>query len=235
MARASSAAGNAGGQANNVRLTSRDVTRVVVVLLGITMIVASFFTPWWTRGFSIDWNDSSNPRPTEMAAFEGMYWSYGPFQTPGAGSVSIDGYREFAAAALGIVLVLSSLFVSAHLALRWGMHTGRIEADDNLPVRFAIAAFWLGLAGFLVAAFLLPVAGPNPGWLYGEEAGASVNFDGDGQTFVEDVRFANAGFFIGLLAFVAYPAWLWADAARTRAMNAVGTTTRTGAATANAY
>ena len=69
----------------------------------------------------------------------------------------------------------------------------------------------------LWGAFFLPLLGPNPGWLYGEEGQFPEGFDGD-EGVVESTRFANVGFFLGIVGAVGYPAVLWFDAARTRAL-----------------
>lgn len=200
----------------------RDVNRLVLVLVGATLLFAAMITPWWTRGITVDWDEQDNPRPVGPA-YEGLYVQYRPFATPGSiGGFSTDGARETATAVLGISLVLCSLFATATTALRLAMRFGKLETDHDLPVRFGITATLLGVFAVLWGAFFLPLLGPNPGWLYGDEADFDPSQLPDGTSFVESVRYANVGFFLGILGAVAYPAALWFDAARVRAVERMG-------------
>lgn len=196
----------------------RDVNRLTIVILGATLLFAATITPWWTRGFTYDFDDE-NPRPFGNVQ-EGGYVQYRPFATPGSlAGFSTDGQRETATAILGISLLLCGIFAAATTALRLAMRFGKLETDHDLPVRFAMTAFILGLFAVLWGAFFLPLLGPNPGWLYGEEGEFPEGFDDEeAQGVVESTRFANIGFFLGIAGAVGYPAVLWFDAARTRAL-----------------
>lgn len=205
---------------------SRERARLVLTLLGVAILVSAFLAPWWTRGFTIDWDEDDNPRSTFTAGIEGVYHNYGPFRTPsgsqiqGLGGDSVDSGRETAVAILGIGLLACTLFVAANLAVRWMMATGRLETDHSAPVYLAIGAFIAGVFTVLWAAFFLPLAGPGGGMLYGEEPeeGNADDFGFDGDGSFEVARYANAGFFLGIVGAVGFPAYLWADAARTRAL-----------------
>lgn len=209
-----------------VELTARDTSRLFIALVGAVVLSASLVTPWWTRGLTIDWDEDDNPRPIGTPA-EGFYVQYRPYSTPGGfAGLSTDAGRETATAVLGIALTLCAAFAAAAGALRVGKRLGWLDVSDDAPVRFAIGAFIVGTFAVLWGAFFLPLLGPNPGWLYGEEAQVSPEetFDGgDGATFIEDVRYANVGFFLGIVGGVAFPAFLWYDAAQARALNWTGT------------
>lgn len=197
--------------------TRRDANRLTFILVGATLLLAATITPWWTRGFTYDFSDDQ-PRPFGEV-YEGAYVQYRPFATPGSlAGFSTDGQRETATAVLGIALVLCGLFAWATTGLRLAMRFGRLETDHDLPVRFAMTAFLLGLFAVLWGAFFLPLLGPNPGMLYGNEGEIPEGFDADDFNFVESTRFANVGFFLGIAGAVGYPAVLWFDAARTRAL-----------------
>lgn len=195
----------------------RDVNRLTFVIVGATLLFAATITPWWTRGVTLDY-DEDNPRPYGEV-YEGVYVQYRPFATPASlAGFSTDGERETATAILGVALVLCALFASATTALRLAMRFGKLEADHDLPVRFAMIAFILGLFAVLWGAFFLPLLGPNPGWLYGTEGELPDGFDEEDLNGATATRFANVGFFLGIAGAVAYPAVLWFDAARTRAL-----------------
>ncbi len=208
---------------------SRQSTRLMLVILGAAVLSASLVTPWWTRGFTEDFNDN-NPRPEGMGA-EGFSFNYRPFGTPGGiAGFSTDAGRETATAVLGISLTVCMLFAAAVGVLRLGMHLGWIETNHDAPVRFAIMAFIVGVFAVIWGAFFLPLLGPNPGMLYGEEGeDQGVDFFTGDQDFTEASRYANVGFFLGIVGAVGFPAYLWFDAARTRALSGTGTTTRSRA------
>jgi len=197
-----------------------EATRVAVVLLGGILIATAFLTPWWTRGLSLDYDEDEFSR--SFPGFDEPATSYGPFKTPGAGGFSADASRAAAVAVLGVSASVAALFASASLGTRALMHTGRIEENLDVPVRFAIVAFLAGAFAIVWAGLFLPLLGNNPGWLYGQESGFADL--GEFGAYIEVVRYANVGFFAGILGLVAYPAWLWADAARVRAVRTAGTT-----------
>lgn len=202
---------------------------MVVVLVGTAVLIASFMAPWWTRGVSIDYNDE-NPR--FVPGFDQPALSYGPFSTPGAGGFSADGSREAAVAVLGIGFVLTAGLIAGSLWLR-GLHrAGKLDVNPDVAVRLCIAAFLTGTFTVIWAAFFLPLLGNNPGWLYGQELSPIAL---EGVSFAEDARYANAGFFLGIVGLVFYPAFLWADAAATRTAEILGTTTKATKTTGTAY
>lgn len=197
--------------------TRRDVNRLTLILVGATLLFAATITPWWTRGVTYNFNDEIE-RPFG-AVYEGGYVQYRPFATPGSiGGFSTDGQRETATAILGIALVLCALFATATTALRLAMRFNKLETDHDLPVRFAMTATLVGLFAVLWGAFFLPLLGPNPGLLYGNEGELPPGADDEELQIIESTRFANIGFFLGIVGAVAYPAVLWFDASRTRAL-----------------
>lgn len=197
----------------------RDVNRLTFVLVGATLLFAATITPWWTRGYTLDFDDQDNPRPPG-APYEGGYVQYRPFATPASlAGFSTDGERETATAILGIALVLCALFAWATTALRLAMRFGKVETDHDLPVRFAVTAFLLGLFAVLWGALFLPLLGPNPGLAYGAEGEGDAAAELEADGFVESKRFLNVGFFLGVVGALGYPGLLWFDAARTRALN----------------
>lgn len=217
-------------------------TRVILVLLGATVLVGALLAPWWTRGMNMDEetlydaeSDDGEDLALEVAFFgfpvgsEGLYLNYGAFHTPSQGSISFDSGRETATAVLGIALVGCLVFCAAAVLVRIAMAAGWIETSDDAPVRLSIVAFILGLFAVLWGAFFLPLAGDNPGWLYGEEPAEDILAESD---IVEATRYANAGFFLGIVGAVGFPAYLWFDAARVRAFNQLGWTTGAPAPTA---
>jgi hypothetical protein len=137
-----------------------------------------------------------------------------PFQTPGAGTVTTDASRAAAVAVLGIGFLISALFASASVTSRLLMKTGRLEHNPGIAATFAMVSFVAGVFTIVWAAFFLPLLGNNPGWLYGSELPTAVaNSMPPGWA---ETRYANAGFFLGILGTIAYPAYLWADANRAR-------------------
>lgn len=202
--------------------------RVGLVLIGIALIVAAMVSPWWTRGLSFEYGDGSDGEPATfeergpperfIPGLDQAAVSYGPFSTPGAGGFTTDASRATAVAVLGIATLLAGLMASASVSSRLLMRVGRIEVDHDAPVRFAIAAFLLGVFAIVWAGLFLPLLGQNPGWLYGTEINVEAAFGASDARWIEDVRYANVGFFLGILAFVAYPAWLWSDAALARSV-----------------
>lgn len=196
-----------------IRLSSQDVTRLVVVLVGLSLVIAAFTLPWWTRGMTLSEDGA--------AGMEGQYFNYGPFQTPSQGGFSTDGSREAAVGVLGVAVALATLLVLGAFVLRAAMRWDRVERNHDRPVRLAIGAFWIGLFAILWAGLVLPAAGTNPGFLYGEEGGSDPDMaQAMADAGVTMTRYANVGFFAGILAFAGLPAYAWLDAARTRALQA---------------
>lgn len=200
-------------------------SRLIFVLLGAVVLFGALVAPWWTRGMNIDEeqlyeNDGDMWFVGFWPGSEGIYYNYGAFQTPsnGNGGISTDAAREPATAILGIGLVLCAAFVVAGVTVRWLMARGTLETSHDAPVRLAICAFVAGLFAVLWGAFFLPLVGDNPGMLYGEEP-AGEDFETD---VLETTRYANVGFFLGIAGAVLFPAYLWFDAARVRALNAFG-------------
>lgn len=158
--------------------------------------------------------DASQGRLGVAPGAEGIYFNYGPFTTPGFQGTSFDAGREAAVAVLGIALLTCSLLCATVVALRWLTATGRVGPNPHVPVRLAIAAFLAGLVAVLWGAFFLPLAGDNPGMLYGDEDPQSLSDDTEG--ILETTRYANVGFFLGIAGAIGFPAYLWIDAARAR-------------------
>jgi hypothetical protein len=100
------------------------------------------------------------------------------------------------------------------------MAAERMETDLNTPIYLAMGAFIAGIFTVLWAAFFLPLAGPGGGWLYGDEPDMEeTEGPGDGGFVQYEVsRYANVGFFLGIVGGIGFPAYLWADATRTRAL-----------------
>lgn len=213
--------------------------RLVILLIGLAVIVGAFATPWWTRGITFN-HDCTYTNPAASSASdcagastsytingqrftvpggqayspvytgEGQYLNYRPFATPSVGTFSVDASRDTAVAILGIGAVLATLLMGASTAIRWLADTGRITCNPNLAVRLAIGGFGVGLFTVLWGAFFLPLLGNGPGMLYGDniKGGLPDQF----APFFTDSRYANAGFFLGIIGFVFLPAYLWADA-----------------------
>ena len=199
---------------------SRQTTRIILVILGTTLLLAAFVTPWWTRGMNVDQNKAEKQGDGgtfgSVPGVEGIYLNYGPFHTPGGLGFTTDASRETATAVLGIGLLACTLCILTANVLRWLMATGRIQNNYDAPVRLAIVAFVCGVFAVLWGAFFLPLAGANPGMLYGKEYGSNLSQQSNG--IVEATRYANAGFFLAIIGAVLYPGYLWADAHRTRAV-----------------
>jgi len=124
--------------------------------------------------------------------------NYGPFHTPSVQGVGTDASRETAVSVLGIGAFTATLFAAASLAVRGLAAIGRITAHPSTAVRLAIIAFAAGLFTVLWGTFFLPLLGNGPGMLWGS------NFSGDaslGMYF--DSRYANVGYYLGVLGFVA--------------------------------
>lgn len=227
---------------------SNATRRLVIILFGIAIVVGAFLTPWWTRGLTLNhdcaYADPAAPTPpgcringnnngnsnfgfsgTGLNGAEGVYLNYGIFHTPTDGLIGTDASRETAAGILGVGALLCVFFVAASQVIRFLAETGRIVCSPNLAVRLAIAGFATGLFTVLWGAFFLPLLGNGPGMLYGNNipGGIPAPFD----RIIQDSRYANAGFFLGIVGFVFVPAYLWADAhaARREAEWTVGTTT----------
>ncbi len=189
---------------------------MVVVLVGVAVVIAAFASPWWTRGFTVD-TDAEEDSFFIFPGAEGAYLEYGPFSTPGSErGFSTDSGRATAVAVLGIAAVIATLFMGAHVVLRSMGALGRVKVDRNVPVRLAMAAALVGTFTILWAGLFLPLAGPNPGFLWGEEESAQGAFASE-YSSIKVTRYANAGFFFGMVAFVALPAYLWVDSSAARA------------------
>lgn len=210
---------------------STQSTRLILVLLGATVLLGAFLAPWWTRGMDVDEHKLYAPVDGEddgtsfsilgfWPGTEGIYYNYGAFHTPSNGGVSSDSGREAAVAVLGIGLALCAAFAAVSLAVRWMMARGVLELSYDAPVRLAICAFVAGIFAVLWGAFFLPLAGDNPGMLYGEEPSHDVFAQTEG--ILETARYANVGFFLGIVGAVVFPGYLWFDAARVRALNSFG-------------
>jgi hypothetical protein len=210
-------------------ITHLGTRRLVILLLGTALVVAAFVAPWWTRGLTLnhdcaygdpatntDCNRGSGPSGVGFGVpgVEGLFLNYGPFHTPTANGVGTDASRETAVSVLGVGALLGTLFMGASLAVRGLVATGRASASPNLPVRLAIFAFSAGLFTVLWGAFFLPLLGNGPGMLWGSNFAGSPFGTGN---LVYDSRYANVGFYAGILAFVALPAWVWVDAHQARA------------------
>ncbi len=193
----------------------RESTRLIFILLGAVILGGAIISPWWTRGTNVD-EEKAQEFDDDLAVpgTEGLYFNYAPFRTPGGGTISFDAGRAAAVAILGIALVGCGLFAFTATAARYLMATGRVEMNHNAPVRLAIVATICGIFAVLWGAFFLPLMGDNPGMLYGDERPETLGADSDG--IVETTRYANVGFFLGIVGAVVYPAYLWADAARVR-------------------
>jgi hypothetical protein len=196
-----------------LKLDSTSTTRIWMVILGGAFVLASFATPWWTRGMNVE-SDNDGNQGGGLPGTEGLYFHYGPFSTPGGGGVSTDASRETVTGVLGILMVSSTAFVSASFVIRHLHRRGTIEASPSLPVGLAIAGFGLGFAAVLTGLLFVPLMGSNPGFAYGDEDSQGV--DGASGGLIESTRYANAGFFFGIIAFIAYPTYAWVDAAASR-------------------
>ncbi len=199
-----------------VELHSRDVARLVVVLLGVALVIAAFSSPWWTRGLTLDKEGLEDSEWFFPPGSEGNYYDYGPFQIPASAAGSSDSGRAAAVAILGVAAVVATLFIAAHLVLRYLSFRDKVAVDSSVPVRLAIAAVLVGAFTILWAGLFLPLAGPNAGFLYGDEPAPSGSFFNNDEAPFQVTRYANAGFFFGIVAFVAFPAYLWVDASASR-------------------
>ncbi|HET6397963.1 MAG TPA: hypothetical protein VFH47_00235, partial [Candidatus Thermoplasmatota archaeon] len=177
-----------------LRIDTRTRARIWIMILGSTLVLASFATPWWTRGVNIE-----TPDDEANAIVEGMYVHYGPFNTPGSrAGFSTDASRETVTGLLGVLMVASALFVSASFMVRALRASGRIECSADLPVALAITGFALGVAAVLTGILFVPLMGSNPGFMWGTEGSAAAR-DGLGAAG-EFTRYGNAGVFFGILA-----------------------------------
>ena len=194
----------------------KEVLRTAVVIVAIAIVAGAFLTPWWTRGLSLPTvkgagSSSQSGQDLQKSLVEGQYVNYGPYSTPQVQGLATDPGRETATAVLGIAASLAIAFAFASLWVRWSTFTGRIATTPSLAVRLAIVASVVGVFTVLWGAFFVPLLGPNPGWLY---AGKTVSQSVGNSISVayETTRYANVGFFLGILGFVGFPAYLWVDA-----------------------
>lgn len=188
-----------------------DVARIMTVLVGSAFLFASLVSPWWTRG--VTFKPGTAARDLHLPGVEGLYANYGPFRTPGSlAGFTTDSSRAAAVSILGVALLLCGAFLAGHHLVRWGRASGRFDVSASAAVRFAMAAFGLGLFAVLWGLFFLPLLGTHPGLLWGGE------YHPDGIDAVFEVnRYANVGFYLGIVGAVAYPGFFWVDAARARA------------------
>lgn len=215
----------------NAPTLSRDGSRrLVILLIGVALVIGAFVAPWWTRGLTLN-HDCAYGSPQDQATAcpqsnsrnsglnsgltipgsEGLYLNYGPFHTPSLLGAGTDASRDTATSVLGIGAVLATLFLGASLALRALAGMGRISAHPSVAVRFAIAAVGAGIFTVLWATFFLPLFGNGSGMLWGH------NFNYDfGSNVVYDSRYANVGYFLGIIAFVGVPVYAWVDASQAR-------------------
>jgi hypothetical protein len=201
--------------AGPVRFTRQDVRFLTIAAVGALLIVTAFTTSWWTRGYTVEHGDDASAGDDFPAFLDTLTVSYGPFSTPSFGPFQFDSVREVAVTVTGIAVALAAIFATASMAVRWGVSRGRVDADDGVAVKLAIASVWLGLFGVLFV-LLWPFIGVNGDGYYSSEE----VFGGDGSAMlVENKEFLNVGFYVGILGFVAYPAYLWyaAHAAREQA------------------
>lgn len=204
-------------------INQKDVTHLVVVAVATVLLVTAMFAPWWTRGYTIDHGSDATPEQKAMEGPSGFIdtitVSYYPFVTPSFGPFQFDSIREIAVTVTGIALVLCAVFVMAHNLTRWGIRTGRINASPGLPIKFAIASFWLGLIG-VGSVLLWPFLGQNIEGIYSfDQLFPPDGFEGgeDGPvTVIKEAEYLNVGFYVGILGFIAYPAYLWINAASVR-------------------
>jgi hypothetical protein len=227
------------------RLSDRNGARLVLFILGASLMLGAFTAPWWTRGIAFEHDciydeakaRSSECRTTGSPTFafdgliglgqEGVFLNYGVFSVPGANGVTTDASRETAVTILGIGAVLCAAFALAGILLRFLVHLGKVEAGADLPTRLAILGFVAGLFTVLWGALFLPLLGSGPGMLWGREYNGTLF---DSLKFLSDTRYANAGFYFGIAGFVLFPAWLWLDAHRARAASTWGAVAGTEAA-----
>lgn len=191
-----------------------NTARVLLVVVGSAVLFSALVSPWWTRGVNLE-DTPQFPASERPPGVEGIYANYSPFRTPGAiAGFTTDGSRAMAVAILGLGLVLCQAFAWTHLVIRRGMERGTLEENPDIPVRFAIAAFICGAFAVLWGALMLPLLGNNPGFLWGTEYGSTLVAETDG--ILSETRYANAGFYLGIVGAMAYPALLWAQAASAR-------------------
>lgn len=197
------------------KLTRRDVSRILVVLVGTAILAGAVLSPWWTRGTTLVSSSPGSNNPSGVtdnsrpAGVEGFYMNYAPFSTPGGISgFSTDSSRAAAVAVLGVSLLLCAAFLAGHHVLRLGIARGSFDVSLDAPVRFAILAFVAGLFAVLWGLFFLPMLGNNPGLMWGNE----YTLGNVGATGLHATRYANVGFYLGIVGAVLYPAYIWIDA-----------------------
>jgi hypothetical protein len=209
--------------AETIRLNRRQVQHLVTVVVAIVLIVTAMTSSWWTRGYTIEGDPEEGAGFNEGGFADTFTVSYGPFTTPTEGPFQYDSVREVAVTLTGIAIVLSAVFAIAHSLVRWGIESGRLEVDPDTPVKLAIGAFWLGLFGVLFA-LLWPFMGTTNTGIFASE----LLFEGQNSAsgdafFVKTQEFLNVGFFLGIFAFIVYPAYLWASAEAIRSETTVTT------------
>ncbi len=197
-----------------LRLDNSDIRHLAIVVVASVILLSSLITPWWTRGYTIDYADDQPDTDTAPVFVDTFTVSYYPFQTPAFGPFQFDSVREAAVTITGIAIALSALLALGHNLVRWGIRTGRVDTDLGVPVKLAIASFLVGAFGVLFA-LLWPFMGINSDGIF--SADAVFGGDAPDGVLVEDQSFLNAGFFLGILGFMMYPAYLWVDAHLNRA------------------
>lgn len=201
--------------AETIRLNRRQVQHIVTLVVAAVLIATAMTSSWWTRGYTVE----GEPGEDVPNLGDTFTVSYGPFNTPNYGPFQFDSVREVAVTVTGIAVVLCALAAIGHNLARWGIESGRLEVDRDLPVHLAMAAFILGTFGVLFALFW-PFMGSTNAGIFAND----VLFDGqsiDGGSYaIKSAEFLNVGFFLGIFAFMVYPAYLWASADALRAETA---------------
>lgn len=199
-------------------LSKADVRHLVVVGVASILILTAIFAPWWTRGYTAERAEPLTDEGDDFPFFlETFTVSYGPFSTPSFGPFEFDSVREAAVIITGVAVSLAALLCLAHNLVRWGIRAGRVDVDPGVPVKLAISAAIIGIFGVMFA-LLWPFMGlSHDGIGYSsEELFSTENASGDTVYLVEAQEYLNVGFYLGILAFVAYPMYLWADASWVR-------------------
>ncbi len=198
---------------SGLRLDGADVRHLIIAAVATIIIATSMFTPWWTRGYTVEYEDGATPGDEFPVFVDTLTVSYYPFSTPNYGPFQFDSVREAAVTITGIAVAVAGALIVAHNLVRAGVRTGRVAVDPGVPVKLAIAAFLIGAFGVLFA-LLWPFMGVNGDGIFSAD---TVEGGGDDVWLVEDRSFLNAGFFLGVVGFMLYPAYLWVDAHLNRA------------------
>jgi hypothetical protein len=205
-----------GTQSTPIVLDRRDVSRIIFIVIGLTILAGALVSPWWTRGVNLN-SVGDNADANRPPGLEGSYLNYAPFRTPGeVVGFTTDASRATAVAVLGIGLVATAAFAILQVGSRVAMRAGWVEDNHDVLVRFGIIAFITGTFSVLWGALFLPLMGSNPGMMWGTEYGGQLFGNGGVLTVT---RYANAGFFLGIVGAMGLPAYLWVDAAHERSFS----------------